>query len=155
MKAAIELGAANKTLGILTSILEDTKDEGTKDEVSGVLSARSASESPAKPSLMRSIVSRLDEYVVEMTDEEISKIVGHLKDWNTNARHSFVAQALINSFFRVLRTERLAKIRPVVEAVKGLRAYGERHLQRIDRLHQAAYLLEYMSSLMNQVCSLN
>jgi len=33
--------------------------------------------------------------------------------------------------------------------VPALLAYSERHFQRIDRLHQAAYALEYISGLMS------
>jgi hypothetical protein len=40
-------------------------------------------------------------------------------------------------------------IKTVAEAIPGLLAYGERHFQRLDRLHQATYVLEYMSSLMH------
>ena len=40
-------------------------------------------------------------------------------------------------------------IKGAAEAVPALLSYSERHFQRIDKLYQASYVLEYMSSLMS------
>ena len=40
-------------------------------------------------------------------------------------------------------------IKGASEAVPALLSYSERHFQRIDKLYQASYVLEYMSSLMS------
>jgi U3 small nucleolar RNA-associated protein 13 len=40
-------------------------------------------------------------------------------------------------------------INGVSEAIPAILSYSERHFQRIDKLYQASYLLEYMSSLMS------
>jgi hypothetical protein len=40
-------------------------------------------------------------------------------------------------------------IKGVSEAIPAILSYSERHFQRIDKLYQASYLLEYMSSLMS------
>ena len=37
----------------------------------------------------------------------------------------------------------------VSEAIPAILSYSERHFQRVDKLYQASYLLEYMSSLMS------
>lgn len=90
---------------------------------------------------------RLDKYVRAFTDDQIDKIVGHLKEWNTNARHCYTCQVLISALIRVVRADKLAKHRVVLEALPGLLTYTERHFQRLDKLHQASYMLEYFSSL--------
>ena len=91
----------------------------------------------------------MDKYVKTWSDDRISRIVDYLKDWNTNSRHSFLSQCLINTLIRVVKVDRLSKIKDVVLALPGLLAYTERHFQRLDRLHEATYLLEYMSSQMS------
>ena len=40
-------------------------------------------------------------------------------------------------------------IKGASEAIPALLSYSERHFQRIDKLYQASYVLEYMSSLMS------
>jgi len=44
--------------------------------------------------------------------------------------------------------DRLLKIGSIAEAIPSLISYGERHYERLDKLQQASYVLEYMSSLM-------
>ena len=39
---------------------------------------------------------KLDDFVGSWTDSDLEKIVSYLKEWNTNAKHSFVSQAVLN-----------------------------------------------------------
>jgi len=79
------------------------------------------------------------------------QVVGYLVDWNTNAKHAYVSQALLAALVRVVRTDRLLTLRAFAEATPGLLAYSERHFSRVDRLHQASYVLEYMASMMRML----
>ena len=42
--------------------------------------------------------TKLDKLVGSWNDTDLEKIVSYLKEWNTNAKHSFVSQALLNRF---------------------------------------------------------
>jgi hypothetical protein len=92
------------------------------------------------------IVSRLDPYVAAWTDADITAVADFLKDWNSNARFSFVAQAVLSSLVRVHKRKRLEALRPVAMLFEGIMAYSQRHLDRVDRLQQASNLLEYATS---------
>ena len=72
----------------------------------------------------------------------------YLSDWNTNAKHSYVSNLLLGALLRVFRVEKLLCMRAFVEAIPGLLSYSERHYQRIDRLTQATYMIEYTQSLL-------
>lgn len=39
---------------------------------------------------------KLDKFVMSWDDADLEKIVSYLKEWNTNAKHSFVSQAILN-----------------------------------------------------------
>jgi hypothetical protein len=43
-----------------------------------------------------SIGAKLDCFTCTWSDEDLEKIVLYLKEWNTNAKHSFVSQAVLN-----------------------------------------------------------
>jgi U3 small nucleolar RNA-associated protein 13 len=110
--------------------------------------------------------ARLNSYVALWSDNDIEKVVGYMKEWNTNARYSYVSQCFISSLFTgviiiayslthshthiltlslpVVKVEKLLKIRSVCEAVPALLSYTDRHYQRVDKLYQGSYLLEYM-----------
>lgn len=116
------------------SILEDDAVEG--DSIS----------SDVTP--VASVVEKLDQYISDLSDSEIAKLASFLKDWNTNAKHCFVAQSLISSLFRVVRVDRMKGIKELKDVFQALEVYSERHYQRIDRLQQGSYLLEYIASMM-------
>lgn len=136
LSAAITLGHSNRILGILTAILEDHTQGPVQESDAGV-AGHEAEETRL-----------LDKYVQDWSDEEVGKIVTHLKDWNTNAKHCFVCHVLLSALLRVLKVDRLLKLPLLVDALPGLLSYSERHYQRLDRLNQATYMLEYMQALM-------
>lgn len=95
------------------------------------------------------VAERLDPYVTTWNDEDLEKIVSYVKDWNTNARYCFTSQIIINSIIRVHKVDHFMTIKGASEAIPALLSYSERHFQRIDKLYQASYVLDYMSSLMS------
>ena len=141
LHAALELGIANKALGILLCVLEDEnyeqRDEGHDEDILE----------------MKSLAHRLDEYTRTFSDKEIATLMVFLQEWNTNSRHCFVSQALLSSLMNTVQIDRLRTIEEANNSLKGLEVYSDRHFQRIDRLHQAAYVLEYIAGLMNTAIS--
>jgi len=52
----------------------------------------------------------------------------------------------MNSLLRVVKVDRLVKHPGLKDSLNALISYSERHFQRLDRLHQATYMLEYFTS---------
>jgi len=121
----LSLGHSFRLLTVLTAILED-------DEKNNII-----------------VAERLDEYIDSWSDEDLEKVISYVKDWNTNARYCFTSQIVINSIVRIHKVDHFMNIKGASEAVPALLSYSERHFQRIDKLYQASYVLEYMSSLMS------
>lgn len=164
LSTALQLGHSHRTLTILTAIIEQ-QPEGAEDVLPQIFAPSlsvpilppgrgealyktgDGDEEVATVSLPMSL--RLDPHVDRLTDEEVEKIVGYLKDWNTNARHCFVSSLLIGSLIRVCGVVRLTSLRSVAESLPALISYSERHFQRMSRLYQATYLGDYLGSLMS------
>lgn len=165
LRKAMKLKQPYRVLSILTSILEQ-------------LASASNGEKQAEWS-----VAGLDDILVELMtdtskkatgnnddaaaddDEEnnnnnskgekvLMQLIDYAKEWNTNAKHCFVAQAFFQSLFRVASAEKLAKWPAVREHIAGLLAYTERHYQRASRLREATYLLDYVLCQMTGVLPL-
>lgn len=62
-------------------------------EKKGVKGKKSAEK---KETFADSIGAKLDCFTSTWNDEDLEKIVVYLKEWNTNAKHSFVSQAVLN-----------------------------------------------------------
>jgi len=137
LATALDLGHSLKVLQTLTAVLEQEAKQPLDSE-------------EAKQDLFTADWSlRLDPYVKAFSEEQLDKVVTYLKDWNSNARHCYTSQVLLNSLLRVVRVEALMKHRVVLEALPALLSYTERHYQRLDRLNQASYMLEYFASMIS------
>ncbi|KAE9033537.1 hypothetical protein PR002_g8621 [Phytophthora rubi] len=66
-----------------------------------------------------------------------------LRDWNTNARNTSVCQVLVSTILRELPPSRLKSLDGVSKTVEALIAYSDRHFQRIDRMLQKSYLVDF------------
>ena len=140
LTAALELGHSNRVLRILNSVLVEAP------EGSDATAQHDLDNEPVTPSQQG---RKLDRYVSKFNDDECTKLVSFCKEWNTNSRNAHLSQLALSSLLRTLGVERLLSIKQIANAVPALLAYSERHFQRIDRLHQAAYALEYISGLMS------
>ena len=70
------------------------------------------------------MVDKLDPFVQEWSDDDISQVVDFLKDWNTNSRFAFVSQAVITSLLRVHKNEKLRNIKLVSSLFEGLNLFS-------------------------------
>lgn len=92
---------------------------------------------------------------------ELTTLLRHVRDWNTNAKTSSVAQTILYALFKLRTTDDIsdtfsssgtlmhASAAPSVtsslsELVETLIPYTERHLARLDRLVQDSYVLDYV-----------
>ena len=128
LPAALALNHSNKVMGILMCILEEEEEEGKE-------------RTPAE--------ERLLPYLKEIPKEDLDKLLHYAKDWNTNSRYCFVSQAVLSAYFSLHSMAELLKSSVFQEALEGLKAYSERHFQRIDRLVQSSFVLEYMAGQMS------
>ena len=71
------------------AILDDDKEEMKE-------AAKAKNSNIAQTTLSDTVGDKLDPYTVTYNDEDLEKIVNYLKEWNTNAKHSFVSQAVLS-----------------------------------------------------------
>lgn len=86
LAGALSLGYSNKVLNIFMAILDEEAEEKKKIK----------SKIHVPDSFSDIMGKKLDGFVSTWGDDELEKIVCYLKEWNTNAKHSFVSQAVLN-----------------------------------------------------------
>ena len=92
---------------------------------------------------------RLDNYLINLQWDKIEQLVGYLVEWNTNAKYTYPCQLIIHSLLRVFKIEKFSESRVISNTLSGLISYTQRHYARLDKLHQATYVLDYVSSLLS------
>ena len=110
----------------------------------------------------------LDSHVRACTRGEQWKLLQLCAEWNTNAKYAFVCHALLDSLFRVLPLgsylsageelgeaespeERRTARALLTQLMPSLLSYSERHYQRVSRLNQASYMVDFICNKMTHV----
>ena len=88
---------------------------------------------------------RLMSILRPLRDDQVCTLLRFASVWNTNARHSRAAQAVLHCLLRLHRPEHLAELADDegVRSLESFVAYSQRHLQRLSNLLQQSSFLEY------------
>ncbi|OQS00858.1 U3 small nucleolar RNA-associated protein [Achlya hypogyna] len=84
-----------------------------------------------------------DPVIAALDDAKLGQLLEWLRDWNTNAKHAAVTQLLLSSLLRLVPPARWAGIPQAAKTLDGLIAFSERHFQRMERMLQKSYLVDF------------
>lgn len=82
--------------------------------------------------------------VKPLTHSELSKVLGYIRDWNTNARTVLPSQELLRTILGTFRPSELLATPDIRTTVASLLSYGDRHLGRFRLLLQSSKLIDYI-----------
>lgn len=74
---------------------------------------------------------------------ELEKLLGYVRDWNTNGRWARVAQGVLHALLRFFPAREISALPKCKELVDALVPYTERHLKQLDDLITRSYLVEF------------
>ncbi len=76
--------------------------------------------------------------------DKLKQLLEWMRDWNTNAKQSEITQWLIASLLRHVPPAQWAKMHEnSLRLLDGLIAYSERHFQRMERLLQKSFVVDF------------
>jgi U3 small nucleolar RNA-associated protein 13 len=130
LTSSLKLGHSRKTLEIFLSLTEEPEECNSREL------------------MLDKSKRKLDQCIRQISDIDLEKVIECLQEWNANAKFSYIAQLILDSIVRNVPRERLMALSNFASVVPGLEAYSKRHLERIERLQQASYILDYINSLM-------
>ncbi|KAF8634957.1 hypothetical protein AX15_000683 [Amanita polypyramis BW_CC] len=157
-KRAIELALALEQPGRIFSLFKDIKS--------------SAGESPEFASSLTGHPS-VDEVIRTIGGSNLVKLLRYVRDWNTNAKTSVVAQSILFAIVKSRSADGIMKAfgsearerafadltnnaslknvgaTGMKELIDGLIPYTERHMSRMDKLVQESYMVDYVLSEMD------
>lgn len=108
----------------------------------------------------------LDEVLRTLSSPDLSLLARYIRDWNTNAKTSGVAQSVLYAILKLRPAEDVLEAfgynspegtsRPtgttsssLKDTVDGLIPYTRRHLARLDRLVQESFVVDYVLNEMD------
>lgn len=101
----------------------------------------------------------IENVLTSLDDTQLATLLTRVRDWNTNAKTATVAQrvlSVITKGYPASRLIGLSKGRGGLEkgmgAVwRGIEAYSERHLKRVEELNEESWMVEYTLGEMEDV----
>ena len=95
----------------------------------------------------------VDEVLTRLSDEQLLLLLSRVRDWNTNARTTMVAQRVLAVVVRSYSADQLAGLRGRgwKEILEALAAYTERHYRRVEDLMDESYLVDFTLQEMEDV----
>jgi U3 small nucleolar RNA-associated protein 13 len=85
----------------------------------------------------------MKEIFAGFSQPQMETFLSYVRDWNTNAKHSSVAQRVLKQLFSQFAPSFFEQIPTIKSLMEGIIPYTERHFQRLDRLLQRSFLLDY------------
>ncbi|KAL7576049.1 hypothetical protein ACA910_000835 [Epithemia clementina (nom. ined.)] len=89
------------------------------------------------------------------SNEKLVRVLQYCREWNTRSRNCHVALLLIRAILSTIPIHVLASIEGVPQIMAGIVPYAERHFDRLDRLHESSFLIEYVLGSMGGTISTN
>jgi len=93
----------------------------------------------------------MESAISSFTIEEVEKCLKFIRDWNTDAKYTFVSQRVLYEIFKNIHPSSLLAIKEIKQILQGLIPYTERHFNRIERLARQSYLIDYTLSEMKVI----
>eukprot|EP01114_Cavostelium_apophysatum_P021718 TRINITY_DN7651_c0_g1_i2.p1 TRINITY_DN7651_c0_g1~~TRINITY_DN7651_c0_g1_i2.p1 ORF type:complete len:878 (-),score=259.44 TRINITY_DN7651_c0_g1_i2:6-2639(-) len=85
----------------------------------------------------------IDEVIRGFTPKQLEKCLEYVSRWNTNAKHSLVSHKVLQGIFKNFSPTTLEQLPRIKELLEGILPYTERHFQRVDRLLQRSFIIDY------------
>jgi len=109
----------------------------------------------------------VDEVIRTMSSEDLITLIKFVRDWNSNAKTSEIAQEILYAIVKLRSAEEITELfRPqatlagaeqlvdgtggLKEIMDGLIPYTERHLARMERLIQESYVVDFLLEEMDR-----
>lgn len=88
--------------------------------------------------------------VAELSEANLKQLFEWMKEWNTNTKHSLVAQILLSTILKAIPPEKVKQL-DLQDTIDGLLAYTKRHYYRLNRLVEKSYLVDFNVAIMKKL----
>ena len=94
----------------------------------------------------------INSIISQLQSEQIIKLLYRLRDWNTTAKTSEIAQYVFNSILHCIDIDQLSELKGVKPVIDSMIPYSQRHYARFDDLLQQSYSLDYvLEEMLNSI----
>ncbi|KAG0326945.1 U3 small nucleolar RNA-associated protein 13 [Dissophora globulifera] len=94
-------------------------------------------------------LDKVDKVLMGLSSEQIAKLLGYVRDWNTHAKNMRPAQTVLHAILKQRKAQEMAEVPGIKDLLDGLMPYSERHFQRVEALTVRSYVVDYTVQAMD------
>jgi U3 small nucleolar RNA-associated protein 13 len=91
----------------------------------------------------------VDKVLFGLSPDQIAKLLGYVRDWNTHAKNMRAAQTVLHAILQQRKVQEMIEIPGIKDLLDGLLPYSERHFQRVEALSVRSFVVDYTVQAMD------
>jgi hypothetical protein len=88
-------------------------------------------------------IETLQKHAINWDLEQLTQILRYCREWNTRARNSHIAMLVVKAVVTTIPAAKIAAMDGIPEILGGIAPYAERHFDRLERMVENSYLLDF------------
>lgn len=88
-------------------------------------------------------VETLQKHALKWDLERLTQILKYCREWNTRARNSHIAMLVVKAVVTTIPSKKLSEMDGIPQIMAGIAPYAERHFDRLDRMVENSYLMDF------------
>ncbi|KAJ1797476.1 U3 small nucleolar RNA-associated protein, partial [Coemansia sp. RSA 2399] len=93
----------------------------------------------------------VDNVIGTLAPDQLERLLGYVRNWNTNGKFSRVAQATLYCVLTHYTSQTLLALPSAKEIIASVQPYSERHFSRLDSLLTDSFIIDYTLHAMDVV----
>ncbi|KAI8895545.1 WD40-repeat-containing domain protein [Globomyces pollinis-pini] len=93
----------------------------------------------------------VDQYLINLPNGDLQKLLLYIRDWNTHSKHSRIAQLILNIILKNTDRNTILELPKAKEILESLATYSERHLEHSNRMIKDSFILDYTLERMDSL----
>ncbi|KAK9475616.1 WD40-repeat-containing domain protein [Lipomyces japonicus] len=93
----------------------------------------------------------VDAVLADLSTDQIELLLKRIRDWNTNARTSGVAQRILYALLLSYAPEKFLEVKSIKKSLDALIPYSDRHFIRIEELLEESFVVDFTLRQMDEV----
>ncbi|KAJ1647592.1 U3 small nucleolar RNA-associated protein [Coemansia asiatica] len=85
----------------------------------------------------------VDDVIGSLAPDQLERLLGYVRNWNTNAKFARVAQAVLHCVLTKYTSQTILDLPSAKDLISAIQPYSERHFSRFDNLLTDSFIIDY------------
>ncbi|KAJ2655721.1 U3 small nucleolar RNA-associated protein [Coemansia sp. RSA 1200] len=148
---ALSLDQPHRLLSILQNVMMAAEQRHSVSSSANMSRSSLESDGMASESSVALGMPSIDNAIGTLAPDQLERLLGYVRNWNTNGKLSRVAQATLYCVLTRYTSQTLLALPSAKEIISSIQPYSERHFSRLDTLLTDSFIIDYTLHAMDVI----